>query len=204
MSCPYTVVLAARSSITDEPRSAAGEGASHVSGRAACVHDPFPTSHRLALDANRVPKQGTRLVYGISAHDALLRHHSRSCCCCALGWPGCHAEPPAHRMRQAASTAGLPARPTGVSAQRPACATAHAGPSAVATQRSSTISWWPAGRREQDATGAWRRVMPWPRCARCCSTAAGHGTGSTGRSSPCAPVDPDLMRATLFSALLQW
>jgi len=39
-----------------------------MSGRAACAHDPFLPSHRLALDASRIPTRGTRPVYGISAH----------------------------------------------------------------------------------------------------------------------------------------
>ncbi len=43
--------------------------------------------------------------------------------------------------------------------------------------------------------------MRWPRCARCCSTAAGRGTGSTARSSPCSPVDPDLMRANAIEPI---
>ncbi len=50
---------------------------------------------------------------------------------------------------------------------------------------------------KQDATGARRHVMRWPRCARCCSTAGGHGIGNAARSSPCSPVDPALMRANL-------
>ena len=59
---------------------------------------------------------------------------------------------------------------------------------AVDTPRNSMICWWPAAKRDRAATGHRRRAMHWPHCARCCSTAAGIGTGSSGRSSPCSPV----------------
>ena len=74
--------------------------------------------------------------------------------------------------------------------------TPRAALSAVGTRRSSTISWWRAGRRERGAIGARRRVMPWSRCAHCCSKAGGRGIGNTARSSPCCQLTRTLCALT--------